>query len=117
MHQQNLVSVSKLAADACRDPQPFARRLRAASPDFDNYFHKEFTWQVPGYIKPGGLVESEHEVQVLHRLSGGSFHQIVDAADHHQPLAVIAERAVNVAKVGAIDEPQFAAGCPGDRGG
>ncbi len=58
-------------------------------------------------IEPGGFFKAEHQVHILHRLSGGTFYQIVDDDKHDDSIPV--PRAVNTdtAGIGAPHTSRF----------
>ena len=58
-----------------------------------------------GVVQPLGLVEAEHQVQVLDALAGGALPDVVDRREGHHP-AVLLDRDVDVALVGVAQRPQ-----------
>ena len=58
------------------------------------------------HSSPAVSGESENEVHILDRLSGGALHEVVDRADHHGAPRRGIELHADVAEVGALDGAQ-----------
>ena len=61
----------------------------------------------PGEFEPRGFVESLCDVEGLHRLAGGAFHQVVQRADDYQSITVRVALEADVAVVAASEYLRF----------
>ena len=60
-------------------------------------------WQKPNLLQARSLIQPEHDIHVLHRLSGCALDQIVYRRHDHHRVAFLRHSNGNLAPVGTLD--------------